>query len=63
MPITLLCPRLTCRAVLKVPDHVRGKRVRCGECGITLVVPGGQGEAPAKGTPAKRTPADQKPAS
>ncbi len=58
MPITLLCPRLTCRAVLKVPDHVRGKRVRCGECGITLVVPGGKEPAPAK-----RAPVDEKPAS
>ena len=39
MPITLLCPRLTCRAALRVPDTVRGQRVRCSECGTTFLVP------------------------
>ena len=39
MPITLLCPKLTCRAVLCVPDHVRGKHVKCAECGGILLVP------------------------
>lgn len=39
MPVTLLCPRLTCRAVLSVPDQVRGKRVRCAECGVAFMVP------------------------
>lgn len=39
MPITLLCPKLTCRAVLCVPDNVRGKHVKCPECGETLIVP------------------------
>ncbi|MBN1513392.1 MAG: hypothetical protein JXB13_15350 [Phycisphaerae bacterium] len=48
MPITLLCPNLRCRAILQVPDACRGKRVRCGQCGITLSVP-------ATGTPGGRT--------
>ncbi len=37
--ITILCPRLSCRAVLRVPATVRGKRVRCGECGTAFLVP------------------------
>ena len=39
MPVTLLCPRLGCRAILRVPDSVRGERVRCSECGMAFVVP------------------------
>ena len=39
MPITLLCPRLSCRAILRVPDNVRGQRVRCSECGTAFLVP------------------------
>lgn len=39
MAVTLLCPKLTCRAVLRVPDKVRGERIRCGECGTAFMVP------------------------
>lgn len=39
MAVTILCPKLTCRAVLRVPDEVRGQRIRCGECGTAFVVP------------------------
>lgn len=39
MPVTLLCPSLRCRAVLQVPDTVRGKAVRCGHCGTVFSVP------------------------
>ena len=39
MTVTLLCPRLQCRAILRVPDNVRGKQVRCGECGMAFIVP------------------------
>lgn len=39
MAITLQCPRLSCRTVLQVPETVRGKRVRCGECGVAFIVP------------------------
>ena len=49
MYITLLCPRLSCRAVLQVPETFRGKHVRCGECGLSFVVP----EAPASAKPPK----------
>ena len=43
MSITLLCPNLRCRAILQVPEKCRGKRVRCGQCGIALAVPAGGG--------------------
>ncbi len=49
MPVTILCPNLTCRSVLQVPDKARGKKVRCGRCGLTFSVPaqpGGKIEAP-----------------
>jgi hypothetical protein len=39
MSVTLLCPNLRCRAILQVPDACRGKKVRCGQCGIALAVP------------------------
>ncbi|MGB0714786.1 MAG: hypothetical protein ACPGXK_02855 [Phycisphaerae bacterium] len=39
MIITIQCPRLSCRAVLQVPENVRGKRVRCGKCSSTFIVP------------------------
>jgi hypothetical protein len=39
MSVTILCPKLTCRAVLRVPDQIRGKRIRCGECGTAFLVP------------------------
>lgn len=39
MAVTLLCPNLRCRAVLQVPDNVRGKNVRCGHCSTVFTVP------------------------
>ena len=39
MAITILCPNLRCRTVLSVPDGVRGKKVRCSQCGIAFLVP------------------------
>lgn len=39
MAVTMLCPKLQCRAILQVPEGVRGKRVRCGECGAAFLVP------------------------
>ena len=50
MIVTLLCPRLQCRAILRVPDTVRGKQVRCGECGMAFIVPktGNSAEKPRR---------------
>lgn len=39
MAITLFCPHLKCRSILQVPDSTRGKKVRCGQCGTTFLVP------------------------
>lgn len=39
MSFAVLCPRLRCRAILRVPEEVRGKHVRCSECGMTFLVP------------------------
>jgi predicted Zn finger-like uncharacterized protein len=56
MPVTILCPKLTCRAVLRVPDNVRGKRVRCSGCGTTFFVPKvGREEPPVKTEPPVET--------
>ena len=48
MAITLLCPKLTCRAVLRVPESVRGRKVLCPECGATFMVPAKDKPAPKK---------------
>jgi uncharacterized paraquat-inducible protein A len=37
--IRIMCPALTCRAVLAVPAAARGKNVRCRNCGTTIRVP------------------------
>lgn len=52
MSITIMCPSLSCRCLLRVPDQVRGKKVRCGQCGIVFGVPAKAAAAPA--------PADRK---
>ena len=39
MAVTLFCPNLKCRSILQVPDNTRGKKVRCGQCGTTFIVP------------------------
>ena len=46
MAVVLMCPNLGCRALLRVPDEVRGKKVRCGQCGTVFAVP--DKPAPAK---------------
>jgi hypothetical protein len=58
MAITLLCPKLTCRAMLRVPESVRGKRVRCPECGTALIVPLKTGPS---GQPVSQTPKSKSP--
>ena len=54
MAITLLCPRLSCRTILRVPDDVRGQKVRCNECGMAFVVP----QSGKPGTPKPAKPAE-----
>jgi len=59
MAITLLCPKLTCRAVLRVPESVRGKKVRCPECGATFMVPAQDKPAPKKLQPTEKSELDK----
>lgn len=37
--IRIMCPNLTCRKVLIVPNSSRGKTVRCRNCATTIRVP------------------------
>jgi RNase P subunit RPR2 len=48
----IMCPNLTCRKVLSIPEIARGKTVRCKSCGTNIRVPD------AKPTPA---PTEQQP--
>ena len=56
MPVTLMCPSLKCRAVLQVSDKMRGKKVRCGQCGTAFMVPNKKGGAAAPSSSARATP-------
>jgi len=42
--LRMMCPNLTCRKVLSVPEVARGKTVRCKQCGTNIRVP--QAKAP-----------------
>ena len=44
-----MCPNLTCKRILAVPNTSRGKNVRCKSCGATIRVP----EKIVKAEPAK----------
>jgi hypothetical protein len=38
-PLRIMCPNLTCRKILAVPQTARGKTVRCRGCGTNIRVP------------------------
>ena len=57
MAITILCPNLRCRTVLTVPDGVRGKKVRCGQCGTAFLIPKQGTKSEAKKPKPKQAPA------
>ena len=50
MSITVLCPNLSCKTVLHVPEKMRGQMIRCGKCGTYLMVPPARPGAPARGS-------------
>ena len=54
--IRLMCPNLTCRRVLSVPEEARGRSVRCRGCGSTIRVPAKPD--PRAGKRADSAPAD-----
>ena len=37
--VKIMCPKLTCRKILAVPEVARGKTVRCKSCGTCIRVP------------------------
>jgi len=37
--IRIMCPNLTCRKVLAVPQAARGKTIRCRSCSTNIKVP------------------------
>lgn len=37
--VRIMCPSLTCRKVLSIPEIARGRTVRCKACGTTIRVP------------------------
>lgn len=37
--IRIVCPNLTCRALLSVPTSARGRIVRCRQCGMNIKIP------------------------
>lgn len=37
--VRIMCPNLTCRKVLSIPNLARGKTVRCKSCGTNIRVP------------------------
>lgn len=53
--IRIMCPNLACMRVLAVPDHARGRLVRCKSCATTIRIPDKkQTAAPAE--PPSETP-------
>jgi hypothetical protein len=42
MAVQMLCPNLSCRKVLGVPEEVRGKVVKCQHCATLFKVPEGK---------------------
>ena len=54
MPVTIICPKLTCRKILSVPDDLRGKAVKCQHCQTPIRVPAGDEKKDAVAKPASR---------
>jgi hypothetical protein len=54
--IRIMCPNISCRRVLAVPEHARGKIVRCRECGTNVRIPMPAGAGGTPGTPPPATP-------
>ena len=37
--IRIMCPNLGCQRILAVPEHARGKLVRCRSCATNIRIP------------------------
>ena len=60
--IRIMCPNLGCQRVLAVPDHARGKLVRCRSCGTNIRIPATRG-TPAPSNPGRAASAESEPES
>jgi len=60
MTITILCPNLTCRKILAVPEKARSKKVRCKYCGTAFIVPAYKQSPPGQVEQAVHSGADSK---
>ncbi|MCP5119590.1 MAG: hypothetical protein GY953_53000 [bacterium] len=49
MPVTMICPHLSCGQTIVAPDGARGKVLRCAHCKQTFLVPAETREAPEDG--------------
>ncbi|MEO1584467.1 MAG: hypothetical protein AAFR96_07840 [Planctomycetota bacterium] len=47
--VQIMCPNLTCKRVLAVPESARGKTVRCKACQTAIRVPMPANEAKRAG--------------
>ena len=47
--VRIMCPSLTCRKVLSIPEMARGKTVRCKSCGTNIRIPADRAGKPAPG--------------
>lgn len=45
--VRIICPNLSCKKVLAVPESARGKTVRCKACHTAIRVPEAQSPQPA----------------
>lgn len=43
--VKIMCPKLTCRKILAVPESARGKTVKCKACSTVIRVPAKAPEA------------------
>jgi len=48
MSAQVMCPNLSCRKVLSVPEEARGKVVKCQHCQSLLKVPENRSATPVK---------------
>jgi hypothetical protein len=46
--LRIMCPNLSCRKVLAVPQAARGKTVRCKGCTMSIRIPSAPPVQPAK---------------
>lgn len=49
--LRIMCPKLTCRRILAVPQKARGKTVRCRYCSTNIRIPLEAAAAPKKPQP------------